>query len=240
MTLATLIPVRLAASRFPNKPFAMIKGLPMFHFVYLQVINDYPNTYLAICDERIKNYCIKKKLNFIQTDQGHVSGTDRIGQAVKSLEQTKDFDKVINIQGDMPFINPDHIRMLSENLDKYLMTTLCCPFINNEEFKNPNKVKVQIKKNNKSYFCQNFFRNSLNTSKINYDIFHHIGVYGYTKQFLKDFIKIKQGEREKKEKLEQLRVLETAKIGISLLKENILGVDTEEDLIRVNQILNND
>ena len=82
-----LIPVRLKATRFPNKPFAKIAGIPMLHFVYKAASKSLSNVYLAICDNEVENYCIDNELKYIFTNPDHVSGTDRIGEAVSILEK---------------------------------------------------------------------------------------------------------------------------------------------------------
>ena len=91
MKIASIIPVRLAATRFPNKPFAQIQGLPMFHYVYNRVITSYPDTFLATCDEEIETYCSQHNLQFIHTNSNHQSGTDRIGEAVSKIEKKSKF-----------------------------------------------------------------------------------------------------------------------------------------------------
>ncbi|MDB9776256.1 3-deoxy-manno-octulosonate cytidylyltransferase [Alphaproteobacteria bacterium] len=237
MKIATIIPVRLAATRFPNKPFAQIQGLPMFHYVYNRVIIGHPNTFLATCDEEVEIYCNKHNLQFVHTNPDHQSGTDRIGEVVSKMELKENFNKVINIQGDMPFITSDHIKLLSKKIDYFEMSTLCCPFVDEIEFQDTNKVKLLIKEKEHSSVAENFFRKPTQDSKINLNTFHHIGLYGYQISFLKDFLKMPISEREKNEKLEQLRLKDLNKIGVSMVTENILGVDTKEDLIRVNQII---
>ena len=82
-----LIPVRLQATRFPNKPFAKIGNLPMLHYVYNSAAKFFSNVYLAICDQTIKEYCVEHNIQYIMTDSGHVSGSDRIGEAVEILEK---------------------------------------------------------------------------------------------------------------------------------------------------------
>ena len=237
MKIASIIPVRLAATRFPNKPFAQIQGLPMFHYVYNRVITSYPNTFLATCDEEIETYCSQHNLQFIHTNSNHQSGTDRIGEAVSKIEKKANFNKVINIQGDMPFITSNHIELLLKTIDYFEMSTLCCPFVDEVEFQDTNKVKLSIKEKENNSMAENFFRKPNRTSEMNLNTFHHIGLYGYQISFLKDFLKMPISEREKNEKLEQLRIKDLNRIGVSLINENILGVDTKEDLIRVNQIL---
>ena len=233
-----LIPVRMKATRFPNKPFALIGGLPMFHYVYQKAVNIFPNTYLAICDHEVHKYCEQKNLKYVMTDPNHLSGSDRIGEAIRLLESQLNFDKVINIQGDMPFIKKDHLLKLNLKLDDFKMTTLACPFVNLEEAQNTSKVKVKISGKD-NLVADNFFRDFSNQFKLNEDTFHHIGVYGYQKSFLREYISLPPTHREKEEKLEQLRVIDKIKINVSLIDEEILGVDTKEDLDRVNRLIQN-
>ena len=229
-----IIPIRLKASRFPNKPFAKIGDLPMFHYIYKRVSNISGNLFLAICDQEVKEYCDKMKLKYIMTDPNHMSGSDRIGEAIKKLEEIIKFEYVINVQGDMPFIKDNHINVLKERLLKFQMSTLACPFVNLNEAYNSSKVKVLIDENN----CALDFSRTLDDKlKVNKSIFHHIGIYGYHIDFLSNFISLSPTRRELSEKLEQLRIIETDKIGISIIKEEILGVDTQEDLDRVNRLI---
>ena len=173
-------------------------------------------------------------LKYVMTDPNHPSGSDRIGEALKKLEDTINFKYVINVQGDMPFIKDKHINVLKERLLKFQMSTLACPFVNLNEANDSSKVKVLIDENN----CALDFSRTLDDKlKVNKSIFHHIGIYGYHIDFLSNFISLSPTRRELSEKLEQLRVIETDKIGISVIKEEILGVDTQEDLDRVNRLI---
>ena len=237
MNIVSIIPVRLAATRFPNKPFAKIDGLPMFHFVYNRVLESCSNTLLAICDEKIETYCRNHNLQFISTNPNHQSGSDRVGEVISKIEMKENIHKVINIQGDMPFISKEHIKLLTSKIDYFEMSTLGCPFIDKKEFQDLNKVKLLIKEDNKNVVAENFFREPMHASEMNVNTFHHIGLYGYQISFLKKFLQMPISEREKTEKLEQLRIQDLNKIGVSIIKENILGVDTKEDLIKVNNIL---
>jgi 3-deoxy-manno-octulosonate cytidylyltransferase (CMP-KDO synthetase) len=237
MNIVSIIPVRLAATRFPNKPFAKIDGLPMFHYVYNRVLESCPNTLLAICDEKIETYCRNHNLRFISTNPNHQSGSDRVGEVISKIEMKENIHKVINIQGDMPLISKEHIKLLTSKIDYFEMSTLGCPFIDKKEFQDLNKVKLLIKEDNKNVVAENFFREPMHASEMNVNTFHHIGLYGYQISFLKKFLQMPISEREKTEKLEQLRIQDLNKIGVSIIKENILGVDTKEDLIKVNSIL---
>ena len=231
-----VIPVRLQASRFPNKPFAKIGNLPMLHYVFNAASKSFENVFLAICDLEVEDYCNKNNLPFVLTNPNHISGSDRIGEAVEKLEKKLSFDFIINVQGDMPFIKKEYISSLRENLSNYKMSTLACPFKNKVEAESLSKVKVEVA-NHENLVAKDFSRTLIDTSKLNKSIFHHIGVYGFQKQFLKEYISQKPTKRELEEKLEQLRVSENIKISITIIDEEILGVDTKEDLDTVNQLI---
>ena len=231
-----VIPVRLQASRFPNKPFAKIGNLPMLHYVFNAASKSFENVFLAICDLEVEDYCNKNNLPFVLTNPNHISGSDRIGEAVEKLEKKLSFDFIINVQGDMPFIKKEYISSLRENLSNYKMSTLACPFKNKVEAESLSKVKVEVA-NHENLVAKDFSRTLTDTSKLNKSIFHHIGVYGFQKQFLKEYISQRPTKRELEEKLEQLRVSENIKISITIIDEAILGVDTKEDLDTVNQLI---
>jgi len=231
-----VIPVRLQASRFPNKPFAKIGNLPMLHYVFNAASKSFENVFLAICDLEVEDYCNKNNLPFVLTNPNHISGSDRIGEAVEKLEKKLSFDFIINVQGDMPFIKKEYISSLRENLSNYKMSTLACPFKNKVEAESLSKVKVEVA-NHENLVAKDFSRTLIDTSKLNKSIFHHIGVYGFQKQFLKEYISQRPTKRELEEKLEQLRVSENIKISITIIDEEILGVDTKEDLDTVNKLI---
>ena len=233
-----LIPVRLQATRFPNKPFAKIGDLPMLHYVYNSAANFFSNVYLAICDQPVEEYCMEYNIQYIMTDIGHVSGSDRIGEAIEILENQKDFKYIVNLQGDMPFIKEDYIKALREKLLSYEMSTLACPFKDLEEASNESKVKVEIEGGVET-IANDFYRAIKPNTKINENVFHHIGVYGYQKDFLKKFISLSPTKREQEERLEQLRVIKETKISLVQIEKEILGVDTKEDLDTVNQHIQN-
>ena len=233
-----LIPVRLQATRFPNKPFAKIGNLPMLHYVYNSAAKFFSNVYLAICDQTVEEYCAKHNIQYIMTDFDHVSGSDRIGEAVEILENQKDFKYIINLQGDMPFIKEEYIKALREKLFTFEMSTLACPFKDLEEASNESKVKVEIEEGEET-IAKDFYRVIKSNNKINKNVFHHIGVYGYQKDLLKKFISLTPTKREQEEKLEQLRIIDNAKISVVHIEKEILGVDTKEDLDTVNQQIQN-
>ena len=135
-----IIPIRLKASRFPNKPFAHIGDVPMLHYVYNRVSAFTENLYLAICDQEVKNYCEKMDLQYVMTDPDHLSGSDRIGEAVKKIEEDIKFKYVINVQGDMPYISPEQIVQCHSLVKQFDVGTLIYDMSSQDQV-NPNSVK---------------------------------------------------------------------------------------------------
>ena len=207
----------------------------MLHYVYNAAFKSNFDVFLAICDEEIKDYCKKYQIPFVMTHPNHPSGSDRIGEALSKIEEHTHYSFIINVQGDMPFINQNYIQSLRSNLDNFKMTSLACPFIDKQEAKSPSKVKVEI--DDTQNIAIDFSRQIRDEKNLNKTIFHHIGVYGYQKNFLKKYISLPQTQRELDEKLEQLRILDLENIHITCVNNEILGVDTKEDLDRVNQII---
>ena len=167
-----VIPVRLQSSRFPNKPFAKIGNLPMLHYVFNAASKSFENVFLAICDQEVEDYCNKNNLPFVLTNPNHISGSDRIGEAVEKLEKKLSFDFIINVQGDMPFIKKEYISSLRQNLSNYKMSTLACPFKNKVEAESLSKVKVELA-NHENLVAKDFSRTLIDNSKLNKSIFHH-------------------------------------------------------------------
>jgi 3-deoxy-manno-octulosonate cytidylyltransferase (CMP-KDO synthetase) len=174
------------------------------------------------------------------TSTDHTTGTDRIWEAIQSV----DADIIINVQGDEPFIEPDLIEKLANSFDEEndtVMTSVLHKIELVEDLKNPNIVKVTIDKNsNALYFSRSIiphhrddWETLLNHHKIipkPLKFYRHLGIYGYKKDFLLKFSNMEQSYLEKVEKLEQLRVLENGyKIKMIETDYNSIGIDTKED-----------
>jgi len=250
----TIIPVRLASTRLPNKPLANILGKSMIQRVYEQALKADLGRVIIACDgEEIAAEVKKFGGEFVITDPNLLSGTDRIYAAYQKF-QNDDFDAIINLQGDLPNIAPHVIKAAAEaSLEKDCdIATVASKIINESEITNPNVVKVAIsfelskqeaekkdlgralyfsrcpipysKENSKENFQENFQENLV-------DYFHHIGIYAYKKTALEKFISLKPSALEKRESLEQLRALENdMKIFVKIVDAHPLSVDTKEDL----------
>jgi len=237
-----IIPTRLKAKRFPNKPLVRINNMPMIvHVLNRAKESNVGEVFVATPDEEIADIVKKNGGNAILTQDKHLSGSDRVYEAYfKEIKNSVDL--IINLQGDMPNIKPDSIMKL-ENLmrtNNCDIGTLVSPIKNRDEILNPNVVKAHAAdniKNNDFIIVKDFFRTSENLD--NKKIYHHIGIYAFTNNALSRYVKLPRSKLEIERNLEQMRALENnlvIKAGISDSKP--LGVDTKEDLIKVSKEIN--
>lgn len=246
MKFIGIIPARYQSTRFPGKPLAMINNKPMIQWVYENVANAVNEVWVATDDERIFKTVEKFGGKAIETLSTHQSGTDRCAEAANKLSEKIDFDVVINIQGDEPFIHPEQIELLkscfSSNAD---IATLIKKINSEEELFNPNRPKVVTDKQQFAlYFSRSpipFVRNEEKTDwHLKHDFWAHIGMYAYKKEVLQKISKLKQSELEQSESLEQLRWLENGfKIKTAITEHQSIGIDTPEDLELALQLFKN-
>jgi len=233
--IVAVLPARYQSSRFPGKPLAMIAGKTMIQRVYEQVkqVDCVSRVVVATDDERIYNAVRHFYGEAVMT--GNCScGTERVYEAIKNYP----CDLVINVQGDEPLIKPEMINELIEAFDddNVTMATLCKEITETVDINNPNIVKViRDKSDNALYFSRYpipFNRDE--RSGVKY--FKHIGIYGYTKDFLKEYVQMEKTSLEKAENLEQLRVLESGyKIKVKETIYDSIGVDTPEDILKITE-----
>ena len=235
--IITIIPVRLASTRLPNKPLVDICGKRMIHRVYEQAQKADLGDVVIACDGfEIAAEAKKIGAKFVITDPNLPSGTDRIYAAFKALKQ--DFDVIINLQGDLPNIDPKVIQAaaraaLRTDCD---IATVASKIKNAAEVTNPNIVKIAIAQSGRALY---FSRSAIPHSKENFDeYFHHIGIYAYKKSALEKFVNLAPSKLEKRESLEQLRALENdMKIFVEVVDAHPLSVDTSEDLDLVTKLI---
>lgn len=239
MKFAAIIPARYASSRFPGKPLAGMDGKPMIQRVYEQVLKALTDVYVATDDERIFDAVHRFGGNAIMTSESHKSGTDRCREAVNKIG--KDYDVVLNIQGDEPFIQPAQIHTLMACFDSpdVQLATLVKPFKETDDFEalfNPSTPKVVINEKNEAvYFSRSiipYVRDYPHTQWLEKHTFYkHIGIYGYRADVLDEITKLPQSSLEKAESLEQLRWIQNGyviKVGIT--EQETIGIDTPEDM----------
>jgi 3-deoxy-manno-octulosonate cytidylyltransferase (CMP-KDO synthetase) len=236
-----LIPSRLASSRFPNKPLADIHGEPMIVTCWRRAKEaDIGPVIVACGDEEIKLAVEAVGGHAIMTDPNHMSGSDRIHEAITLIDPDLRHDCVINFQGDLPTIDSKIIvsvlgPMVNHSVD---IATLISKISNPEECNNPNIVKVAVGLKEGEKLGRALYFSRANIPAGNGPRYHHIGLYAYRRKALDQFIRWPRGILEDYENLEQLRVLENGlQIGVALVDTVPLGVDTLEDLILARKIL---
>ncbi|MDH5474772.1 MAG: 3-deoxy-manno-octulosonate cytidylyltransferase [Cyclobacteriaceae bacterium] len=237
MKILGIIPSRYGSTRFPGKALADIHGKPMIQRTYEQakkceLLHD---VIVATDHQAIFDCMLPFNNNICMTSEHHQSGTDRCYEALK--KQLYEYDYVINIQGDEPFINPKQITQLATLLEgETQLATLVKPIDHHEDIVNPNVVKAIFNKNNEAiYFSRNpipFGRNYPTTDwQKHHHYYKHIGIYAYRTDILKEITQLPPSSLEIAESLEQLRWIENNyKIKTAITEFETIGIDTPEDL----------
>lgn len=222
-----VIPARWGSTRFEGKILAEIAGKPMIQHVFERACEakNLDDILIATDDKRILEACEAFGAKVVMTRADHPSGTDRIAEAVADVDAAY----VINIQGDEPLIQPAIIDDLAQALEGESMATVV-KALAEEERANPNVVKAAV---DTEQYAVHFSRSY---EKLGSDarIMKHLGIYGYSKDFLLKYKDLPESANEKEERLEQLRALD-AGIKIKTVETNMetIGVDTPEDLAKV-------
>lgn len=241
-----IIPARFASTRFPGKPLAAIAGKPMIQHVYERVSQVFDECYVATDDERIKAAVESFNGKVVMTSPDHKSGTDRCQEAVNKLcTSIRQFDVVVNVQGDEPFIAEEQLRLIKEcfNDQSTDIATLVKPFTAEEDIFNPNTPKVVLTKDDFAmYFSRSvipYQRNATpETWQSLYTYYKHIGLYAYRTNVLEEITSLELGSLEKAESLEQLRWLENGyKIKCAHTCHSSYGIDTPEDMEKIQDKL---
>lgn len=246
MKFLGIIPARYASTRFPAKPLALLGGKPVIQRVYEQVVKLLDDAVVATDDERIEAAVKAFGGKVVMTSTSHRSGTDRCYEALTKVDG--EFDVVINIQGDEPFIQPSQIRTVMDCFEdsSTQIATLVKPFTPQDGFdalENVNSPKVVVNKQMQAlYFSRSiipFFRNKEKKEWLaGHTYYKHIGLYAYRAEVLKEITQLPQSSLELAESLEQLRWLENGyviKVGESQVET--IGIDTPEDLARAELFL---
>ena len=239
---AIIIPTRLGAKRFPNKPLAKISNVPMIiHVLNRAKESKIGEVLVATPDNEIVQVVKENGGEAILTKPEHSSGSDRIYEAyIKELKNNVDL--IINLQGDMPNIKPNSISKLERlmrrnNCD---IGTLASYIVDKNDITDTNVVKVEmneILKDDNFFKAKDFFRMKKDSN--HEKIYHHIGIYAFTNIALTKYVKLARSKLEIQRNLEQMRAMENnmvIKVGFS--DSTPLGVDTKEDLVKVSEEMN--
>lgn len=235
-----LIPARLAATRLPNKPLADICGQPMIVQVWRRAMEaDVGPVVVATDSEEIAAVVRAAGGEAVMTRADHPSGSDRIHEAVERFDPTGRYDAIINVQGDLPTIEPAPIRAALALLNEPAVdiATIVAVITREEERTNPAVVKAIGTPVGENRFRALYFTRATAPTGEG-PLFHHIGLYAYRRAALARFVRLKPGTLEQREKLEQLRALENGmRIDFSIVDTVPLGVDTPDDLTRAREMI---
>jgi 3-deoxy-manno-octulosonate cytidylyltransferase (CMP-KDO synthetase) len=244
MNFIGIVPARYGSTRFPGKPLADIVGKTMIQRVYEQASKAMEEVWVATDDERIYKTVLGFGGKAVMTAETHRSGTDRCAEAVLKVSGLtgKNFDVVVNVQGDEPFMQPDQIELIIAEFKEDPATeiaTLIQPILKNEDIFRPDMVKVALDNNsNAIYFSRSpipFITGAAETEWIDkFTFYGHIGLYAYRNDILQKLTLLKESKLEKAESLEQLRWLENGfHIKTHITHYDSFGIDTPEDLRQV-------
>ncbi len=247
MKILAVIPARMASSRFPGKPLKEILKIPMLKHVYsrAKMFFDKKDLFIATCDSEIAKFSSIEKFNFVMTSKKHLRASDRVEEALLKIEKLNNikYDLVVMLQGDEPLINP---RMLSKiigvmkNDKSIIVSNLMKKITNRKEILNPNDVKVTFDNNNNAItFSRLPIPYNQSKSKINY--YKQVCVIPFRRQFLLDYSKLKPTKYEISESIDMMRVIEHGmKVKMIEILDNVISVDTKEDLLIAEKLLKKD
>ena len=241
MKIIAVIPARYASTRFPAKLMQDLGGKTVIRRTYEAAMNTqlFDDVFVVTDSDLIYNEIVSNGGKAIMSIKEHESGSDRIAEAIENI----DVDVVVNVQGDEPFINAEHLAKVIEVFkndtnQQVDLASLMREITNENEINNPNNVKVVVDQNG---FALYFSRSVIPYPReINVGVryMHHIGIYAFRKQALLDFYSLPMKSLEASEKLEQLRYLEFGKRIKMVETTHVgIGIDTAEDLEKARQLL---
>ncbi|MCJ2132116.1 3-deoxy-manno-octulosonate cytidylyltransferase [Methylobacterium sp. E-045] len=235
-----LIPARMAATRLPNKPMADIAGEPMIVHVWRRAVEAGIGPVVVATDAVEIVEAIERVGGLATlTRADHPSGSDRLAEALDIIDPQGNHDVVVNVQGDLPTINPAIIgASITPLADRAVdIATLCALITRDEERHDPNVVKLVGHHVGPNRLRALYFTRA-QAPWGEGPLFHHIGLYAYRRRALTRFMAMPPGELETREKLEQLRALEAGmRIDAIIVDDLPLGVDTPADLERARAVL---
>jgi 3-deoxy-manno-octulosonate cytidylyltransferase (CMP-KDO synthetase) len=240
MSTIILIPARMASTRLPGKPLADIAGRPMIvHVAERAREAELGRVVIATDAGEVIAAAREHGFEAVMTRDDHQSGSDRIHEALRALDPEGGVEVVVNVQGDLPTIEPSTIRAAFAPLEDAAVdiATLGVEIVREEEKANPNVVKIVGSPLSDTRLRALYFTRATAPWGEG-PLFHHIGLYAYRRAALERFVALPSSELERREKLEQLRALEGGmRIDAEIVRSVPLGVDTPEDLERARNML---
>lgn len=248
MNIIGMIPARMASTRFPNKPMAKINGIPMIGHVYhrCKMCNLLNDVFVATCDKEVYDYIKSIGGKAVMTADTHERASDRCAEAMLTIEKqlgTK-VDILAMIQGDEPMVYPEMIGEALQPMiddDKILITNLLGEITSQEEFEDPNQVKVVVDKfSNALYFSREPIPSRKKCSG-QVPMFKQVPIIPFRRDFLIEYNRMKQTPLEIIESVDMMRIVENGlKIRMVRTKFNTHAVDTSDDLALVEKLMESD
>lgn len=248
MNVVAIIPARMAASRFPGKPMKEIHGMPMIGHVYLRTVlsERLTDTWVATCDHDIKDYIESIGGKAMMTSDAHERCGDRVAEAMLKIEQEtgENIDVVVLVQGDEPLVTPEMIDTAVGALQEHPECGIAClmyPIESDEEFNDPNEIKVVVNKKNRALYMS---REPIPTARKGYKgapRLKQVCIIPHTREYLLRFNKMEPAEIEIAESIDLNRCLEHGDdVQMALSPDPTISVDTPEDLLRASKALESD
>jgi 3-deoxy-manno-octulosonate cytidylyltransferase (CMP-KDO synthetase) len=241
MSTLILIPARMASTRLPGKPLADIAGKPMIVHVAARAAEaELGRVVVATETEAVADAVRDHGFEAVMTRADHQSGSDRIYEALLALDPEGKVDTVVNVQGDLPTVEPETIRAALEPFaaGEVDIATLGVEITRDEEKTNPNVVKIVGSPLGEKNRLRALYFTRATAPWGEGPLYHHIGLYAYRRAALERFVSLPPSPLEKRERLEQLRALEAGmRIDVRIVRSVPLGVDTPEDLERARKLL---
>jgi 3-deoxy-manno-octulosonate cytidylyltransferase (CMP-KDO synthetase) len=236
-----VIPARMQATRLPGKPLALIAGRPMIVHVWERAMQaEAGRVAVATDSDEIASAIRAAGGEAVMTRADHISGSDRVFEAVSKLDPDGDADRVVNLQGDLPTFDPALVSacLAPLKIKGVDIATLAAEITLASEKTNPNVVKIIGTPLEVPGHLRALYFTRATAPHGEGPLYHHIGIYAYRRQSLERFVGLKPSPLELREKLEQLRALENGmRIDVAVVDTVPLGVDTPEDLERARRVL---
>ncbi len=239
-TTIVMVPARMASTRLPGKPLADIAGLPMIVQVMRRAEEAEVGRVIVATDtQEVADIVVQHGGEAVMTREDHISGSDRIWEALETLDPAGQVETIINVQGDLPTIDKASIRasLLPLENKEVALSTLATEIIHADERTNPNVVKLVGTESAMNCLRALYFTRAT-APYGDGPLYHHIGLYAWRRSALKRFVSLPPSPLELREKLEQLRALEDGmRVDAALVDTVPLGVDTPADLERARAAL---
>lgn len=236
-----VIPIRLASVRLPQKPLANIHGKPMALHVWERAVAAGIAPVIVACDSKeVKDLIENAGGHAVMTDPALPSGSDRVYAALETFDPEGKYDVVVNLQGDLPNVDPHTIQAVLQPLKDASIdvATVAAEITDPSELSNPNVVKIALSLDEATQTGRALYFSRECIPHGDGPRYHHIGIYAYRRPALKKFVELPPSPLEKRERLEQLRLVEKGvTFGVSFVKQIPVSVDTAEDLERARQAL---